>query len=175
MHNHRSEAWGFISLVSDTDEMPMGRSVDLRFTSCRADDMSEVEGLDNKLRLPFGSGLVVQFEVCLGERCRVEARFAADTFRDRDDGCVYPRSRQLVVKYLHVRAQRGLADGQGCVFLAGVQREAAACEQQAPAASTQFGQDGVGRDPGAQDPDGRTVAQSWSSPPMAESLRTAPT
>jgi hypothetical protein len=32
--------------------------------------------LDNKLRLPFGLELVVQFEVCLGERCRVEARFA---------------------------------------------------------------------------------------------------
>jgi hypothetical protein len=30
---------------------------------------------------------------------------------------VYARSRQLVVKYLHVRAQCGLADGQGCVFL----------------------------------------------------------
>ena len=38
-----------------------------------ADDMAEAEGLDNKLRLPFGLGLVVQFEVCLGERCRVEA------------------------------------------------------------------------------------------------------
>ena len=68
--------------------------------------------LGNKLRLPFDLGLVVQFEVCLGERCRVEARFAADPLRDRDDGRVQARSRQLVVKYLHVRAQRGLADGQ---------------------------------------------------------------
>lgn len=99
----------------------------------------------------------MQFEVCLGEHCRVVARFAADPLHDRDDRRVYARSRQLVVKYVHVRAQRGLADGQGCVFLVGVQREAAACEQEAPAAIMQLGQDGVGRDPRAQDPDGRKV------------------
>ncbi len=120
-----------------------------------AGDMAEAGRLDDKLGLPFGLGLVVQFEVCPGEHCRVEARFAADPLGDRDDGRVHARPRQMVVQYLHVRAQRGLADGQGCVFLVGVQREAAAGEQQAPAALTQLWQDGVGRDPGAQDPDGR--------------------
>ena len=140
-----------------------------------AGDMAEAERLDNKLRLPFGLGLVVQFEVCLGECCRVEARFAADPLRDRDDGRVHARFRQLVVKCLDVRAQRGLADGQGCVFLAGVQREAAACEQQAPAAITQLWQDGVGATLAPRTLMAVPVAQSWSSPPMGESLRTAPT
>jgi hypothetical protein len=39
-----------------------------------ADDTAEAERSDNKLKLPFGLRLTpVQFKVCLGERCRVEA------------------------------------------------------------------------------------------------------
>jgi len=52
-----------------------------------------------------------------------------------------------------------------------VQREAAACEQEAPAAITQLRQDRVGRDLGAQDPDGRTigpVVASWILAPPGD-------
>ena len=40
-----------------------------------AGDMAGAERLDNELRLPFGLGLVVQFEVCPGERCRSSAMY----------------------------------------------------------------------------------------------------
>ena len=72
---------------------------------CQADLNGEIRcrtgrslGLDNKLSLPVGLGLAVQFDVGLGERRRAEARSAADPLGDRDGGRVHAGSRQLIVK-----------------------------------------------------------------------------
>ena len=90
-------------------------------------------GSVDQLVLPLGLGLTLQFEVCLGDLGRLEARGAADHRRDRDAGRVHARPRQLVVKHLHVGAQPGLADGERGELLGGVQRVAAAGEQQGAA------------------------------------------